>query len=41
MPPWTGDVDAFFDSFPVFHKPNAVAITRSKDFIEQAVRAGV
>jgi hypothetical protein len=41
MPSWTGDVDAFFDWFPVFDKPNAVAVTCCKDFIEQAVRAGV
>jgi len=41
MPSWTGDVNAFFDSFSVFDKSYAVAVTRRKDFIEQAVRAGV
>jgi hypothetical protein len=36
-----GDVDTFFDSFPVFDKSNTVAVTRYKDFINDAFIAGV
>jgi len=41
MPARSRNVDAFFDSFPVFDKSNAVAVTRGKYFIKKTVRAAV